>query len=73
MTNHDPQTSAMAATAERRHFKTLLLDGGILLAGFDYCGKSVNVLDPESIAGWQEVVRQVRDTDAIKAVVLVSV
>lgn len=73
MTNHDPQASTMAATAGRRHFKTLLVDGGILLAGFDYCGKSVNVLDAESIGGWQEVVRQVRDTDAIKAVVLVSV
>ncbi len=55
-----------------RHFRTVLLDGGILLAGFDYCGKSVNVLNDESIEGWQKVVQQVLETETISGVVLVS-
>lgn len=72
MTDYRDQPSSAETGAERRHFKTVVLDGGILLAGFDYCGKSVNVLDAESIAGWQEVVRQVQETDEITGVVLVS-
>ncbi len=72
MTDYHDQTSSTETGAERRHFKTVVLDGGILLAGFDYCGKSVNVLDAESIAGWQEVVRQVRETSEITGAVLVS-
>lgn len=72
MRNHDDQTLPAGSGRGGRHFKTLVLDGGVLLAGFDYCGKSVNVLDADSIAGWGEVVRQVRETDAITGVVLVS-
>lgn len=72
MTDCEDQTPSAKAGAERRHFRTVALDGGILLAGFDYCGKSVNVLDAESIAGWQEVVRQARETDEVTGVVLVS-
>ena len=57
---------------ECKHFKTLLLDGGILLAGFDYSGKPVNVLNVESMAEWQKIVRYAEQTDVIKGVVLVS-
>jgi 3-hydroxyacyl-CoA dehydrogenase/enoyl-CoA hydratase/carnithine racemase len=49
-----------------------MLDGGILLAGFDYCGKSVNVLNDESIHGWEQVVQRAINEDAITGVVLVS-
>lgn len=72
MTHYDAQVPLAESGAEGRHFKTVVLDGGILLAGFDYGGKSVNVLDADSIAGWQEVVRKARETDAITGVVLVS-
>ncbi len=72
MTDYEDQTPSTETGAKRRHFKTVVLDGGILLTGFDYCGKSVNVLDADSIAGWQEVVRQAKETEAITGVVLVS-
>ncbi|MGE5709467.1 MAG: 3-hydroxyacyl-CoA dehydrogenase NAD-binding domain-containing protein, partial [Nitrospira sp.] len=54
-----------------KHFKTAVHDG-ILLAGFDYSGKSVNVLNVESMAEWQEIVRFAEQSAAIKGVVLVS-
>jgi len=54
------------------HFKTAVIDGGILLAGFDYCGKTVNVLNSESLADWQQVVQQALETDTITGVVLMS-
>lgn len=54
------------------HFKTMTLDGGILLAGFDYRGKSANVLNADSIAGWQAVMERAFTTETIAAVVLVS-
>jgi 3-hydroxyacyl-CoA dehydrogenase / enoyl-CoA hydratase / 3-hydroxybutyryl-CoA epimerase len=57
---------------EFKHFKTAVLDEGILLAGFDYSGKSVNVLNVESISEWQEIVQFVEQSAAIKGVVLVS-
>ena len=57
---------------ERPHFETRLLDGGILLAGFDYRGKSANVLNGESVAAWQAVVEEAQANDAVTAVVLVS-
>ena len=57
---------------EFKHFKTAVLDGGILLAGFDYFGKSVNVLNVESVVEWQEIVQLAEQTAAIKGVVLVS-
>jgi 3-hydroxyacyl-CoA dehydrogenase/enoyl-CoA hydratase/carnithine racemase len=65
-------TSVSRRDREPGHFKTMMLDGGILLAGFDHSGKSVNVLNDESIAGWQQVVQQVLGTDAIAGVVLTS-
>jgi 3-hydroxyacyl-CoA dehydrogenase/enoyl-CoA hydratase/carnithine racemase len=56
-----------------KHFKTAVLDDGILLAGFDYFDKSVNVLNVESMSEWQEIVQYAEQTAAIKGVVLVSV
>ena len=58
---------------ECKHFKTAVLDGGILLAGFDYFGKPVNVLNVESMSEWQGIVRYAEQSPAIKGVVLVSV
>lgn len=55
-----------------QHFKADMLGDGILLAGFDYSGKSVNVLNVESMAEWQEIVRLAEQSAAIKSVVLVS-
>jgi len=62
-----------SAPVEYKHFKTVVLDGGILLAGFDYFGKPVNVLNVESMSEWQEIVRYAEQSAIIKAVVLVSV
>ena len=58
---------------EFKHFKTAVLDEGILLAGFDYFGKSVNVLNVESMTEWQEIVQYAEQSAVIKGVVLVSV
>ena len=58
---------------EYKHFKTVVLDGGILLAGFEYFGKPVNVLNVESMSEWQKIVRYAEQSADIKAVVLVSV
>ena len=55
-----------------KHFKTDVLGEGTLLAGFDYSGKSVNVLNVESMAEWQEIVRLAEQSAAISSVVLVS-
>jgi len=55
-----------------KHFKSEVFGDGILLAGFDYSGKSVNVLNGESMAEWQEIVRLAEQSTAIKSVVLVS-
>ena len=57
---------------EFKHFKTEVLNDGILLAGFDYFGKSVNVLNVESMSEWQEIVQFAEESAAIKGVVLVS-
>ena len=62
-----------SALGKFKHFKTALLDEGILLAGFDYFGKPVNVLNVESMSEWQQVVRYAEQSADIKAVVLVSV
>ncbi|HXX73958.1 MAG TPA: 3-hydroxyacyl-CoA dehydrogenase NAD-binding domain-containing protein [Nitrospiraceae bacterium] len=59
-------------SGEFRHFKTTVADGGILLAGFDYAGKSVNVLNGESLSEWQEIVRFAQHSTAVKGVVLTS-
>ena len=52
----DPTTSP-ALAGEFKHFKTAVLHDGILLAGFDYFGKSVNVLNVESMSEWQKIVQ----------------
>jgi 3-hydroxyacyl-CoA dehydrogenase/enoyl-CoA hydratase/3-hydroxybutyryl-CoA epimerase len=57
---------------EFKHFKTTVLNEGILLAGFDYFGKSVNVLNVESMLEWQEIVQFAEQSSGIKSVVLVS-
>ena len=57
---------------EFKHFKTASLNDGIFLAGFDYFGKSVNVLNGESMSEWQEIVQFAEQSAAIKGVVLVS-
>jgi 3-hydroxyacyl-CoA dehydrogenase/enoyl-CoA hydratase/3-hydroxybutyryl-CoA epimerase len=62
-----------SSPVECKHFKTAVLDGGILLAGFDYFGKPVNVLNVESMSEWQGIVRYAEQSPAIKGVVLVSV
>ena len=54
------------------HFKTTILDNGILLAGFDYSGKPVNVLNIESMSEWQKIVQCAEQSAAIKGVILVS-
>ena len=62
-----------SAPVEYKHFKTVVLDEGILLAGFDYSSKPVNVLNVESMSEWQKIVRYAEQAPTIKAVVLVSV
>ena len=44
-----------------------------MLAGFDYSGKSVNVLNVESMTEWQKIVQFAEQSAAIRGVVLVSV
>jgi 3-hydroxyacyl-CoA dehydrogenase/enoyl-CoA hydratase/carnithine racemase len=65
-------TNSPRRHGEHRHFKTAVLGDGILLAGFDYFGKPVNVLNVESMSEWKEIVEFVEGTAAIKGVVLVS-
>src|SRR6185295_2894808 len=62
----------LSSPGEFKHFKTTVLDEGILLAGFDYFGKPVNVLNVESMSEWQEIVRHAEQSAVIKGVVLVS-
>src|SRR5690349_17359201 len=59
-------------SGEFKHFKTTPVHDGILLAAFDYAGKSVNVLNGESFAEWQEIVRLAQQSSAVTSVVLVS-
>jgi 3-hydroxyacyl-CoA dehydrogenase / enoyl-CoA hydratase / 3-hydroxybutyryl-CoA epimerase len=58
--------------AEFKHFKTAMGTDGLLLAGFDYSGKSVNVLNPESLSEWLEIVRFSQESPAVTGVVLLS-
>lgn len=62
----------ISAPGVLRHFKIVVLDGGILLAGFDYAGKPVNVLNVDSMSEWQKIVRYAQESDSIRGVVLVS-
>ena len=57
---------------EFMHFKIAVLDEGILLAGFEYFDKSVNVLNVESLSEWQKIVQFAEQSDTINGVVLVS-
>jgi len=57
---------------EFKHFKMTVLHDGILLAGFDYLGKSVNVLNVESMAEWEGIVRLAIHNADIRGLVLVS-
>jgi len=59
-------------SGEFKHFKTTPVHDGILLAGFDYAGKSVNVLNGESFAEWRDIVRLAQQSSAVTSVVLVS-
>ena len=54
------------------HFKTAILDDGMLLVGFDYRGKSVNVLNVESMSEWQHIVKAAERSTAITGVLLMS-
>ena len=68
----DCRTISPPAIGELKHFKTALADGGILLAGFDYSGKPVNVLNDESVSEWQRIVQFIQQSDAITGTVLLS-
>jgi 3-hydroxyacyl-CoA dehydrogenase/enoyl-CoA hydratase/carnithine racemase len=72
MSDRHPVPASSVGAAELKHFKILLLDDGILLAGFDYASKSVNVLNAESVSEWQHIVHLVGQTDGIKGAVLLS-
>jgi 3-hydroxyacyl-CoA dehydrogenase / enoyl-CoA hydratase / 3-hydroxybutyryl-CoA epimerase len=62
----------IASPVELIHFKTAVLDGGVLLAGFDYSGKPVNILNVDSMSEWQKLVRYAEESASIRGVVLVS-
>ena len=66
-------SASTISPGEFKHFKTGIFDEEILLAGFDYFGKSVNVLNVESMSEWQEIVQFAEQSAAVKCVVLVSV
>ena len=72
MSDRHPVTDSSVGGAELKHFKILMLDDGVFLAGFDYAGKSVNVLNAESVSEWQHIVQLVGQTDRIKGAVLLS-
>ena len=67
----DPTTSS-GPHDELKHFKTAVLHDGILLVGFDYFGKSVNVLNVESLSEWQEIVLFAGQSSTVRGVVLAS-
>ncbi len=72
MSDSYPVTTSSGGEAEFKHFKLLILNDGILLAGFDYAGKSVNVLNVESVSEWQHIVQLIGHTNSIKGAVLLS-
>ncbi|MFQ5989465.1 MAG: 3-hydroxyacyl-CoA dehydrogenase NAD-binding domain-containing protein [Candidatus Methylomirabilales bacterium] len=55
-----------------QHFKTRLLDNGVLIVGFDYQGKSVNVLSAEALREFTALVNHVAADQRVKGIVLVS-
>jgi 3-hydroxyacyl-CoA dehydrogenase/enoyl-CoA hydratase/carnithine racemase len=69
--SHDGSPS-FSLPATLTHFKTAILDDGMLLVGFDYRGKSVNVLNIESMSEWQHIVQAAERSTAITGVLLMS-
>ena len=55
-----------------RHFKMRLLSNGVLIIGFDYQGKSVNILSSEALREFAALVHQVAADQGVKGIVLVS-
>src|SRR4029079_17148903 len=70
--SRDDRREKIAMSRDFKHFKTARVHDGILLAGFDYAGKAVNVLNAESFAEWQDIVRSAEQSRAVTGVVLVS-
>ena len=69
--SHDGYQS-FSLPATLKHFKTAILDDGMLLVGFDYQGKSVNVLNVESMSEWQHIVQAAERSTTITGVLLMS-
>jgi 3-hydroxyacyl-CoA dehydrogenase/enoyl-CoA hydratase/carnithine racemase len=65
--------SSFSLPGDLKHFKTAILHDGLLLVGFDYRGKSVNVLNVESMVEWQHIVQAAERSSGITGVVLASV
>jgi 3-hydroxyacyl-CoA dehydrogenase/enoyl-CoA hydratase/3-hydroxybutyryl-CoA epimerase len=63
---------SLPSIGELKHFRTAVADAGILLAGFDYSGKPVNVLNGESVGEWRTIVQFVEQSAAITGAVLLS-
>ena len=63
---------SLPSIGELKHFKTAVADTGILLAGFDYSGKAVNVLNVGSVSEWETIVQFVQQSTSIKGAVLLS-
>ena len=61
-----------SAPGEFKHFKTVVCNEGILLAGFGYSGKPVNVLNRESMTEWHKIVQFAGQSAVINGVVLAS-
>lgn len=57
---------------EFKHFKTLLLENGILLIGFDYEGSSVNINNDESLEELEKLVQFALENKDVKGAVLLS-
>jgi 3-hydroxyacyl-CoA dehydrogenase/enoyl-CoA hydratase/3-hydroxybutyryl-CoA epimerase len=66
------RTESFSLPGDLQHFKTAILPGGMLLVGFDYHGKTVNVLNVESLLEWQHIVQAAEGSSAVTGVVLMS-
>jgi 3-hydroxyacyl-CoA dehydrogenase/enoyl-CoA hydratase/carnithine racemase len=64
--------NSFSLPGDLKHFKAVILQDGILLVGFDYHGKTVNVLNVESMLEWQHIVQAAERSSAITGVVLAS-
>src|SRR4029079_6027824 len=70
--SRDDRREKIAMSRDFKHFKTARVHDGILLAGFDYDGKAVSVLNAESFGEWQDIVRSAEQSSTVTSVVLVS-